>query len=72
MTWDLLRNNKERRMNEKDVRREIKEFLRSKRYKGIKRMRKLAKKYDLCQEKIDGKCMYPHCTCLYDLIGEEK
>jgi len=29
------------------------------------RIRKLAIKHNRCKEMEDGKCMYPHCGCLF-------
>jgi hypothetical protein len=41
------------------------------RHNHIKVTQMLAMKYERCNpdEMIDGKCTYPHCTCLYGKNG---
>ena len=44
-------------------------FFNSTRYKHIQATKKLATKYNRCKEQLDGKCMYPHCSCLFGVNG---
>lgn len=39
------------------------------RYKHIMITQALAVRYGRCKEKLDGKCCYPHCGCLYGDTG---
>ena len=48
---------------------QLKEFLQSPRYKHIRETQALAKKHGRCKEQLDGKCMYPHCGCLFGENG---
>lgn len=48
---------------------DIKQFLNSGRFMYIQSTRELAVKYNRCQEQINGKCMYPHCGCLFAADG---
>ena len=52
-----------------EQRRQVDAFVSSPRYKHIKTTKELAIKYNRCQEQIDGKCMYPHCGCLFGENG---
>ena len=39
------------------------------RYRHIKKIKDLATKYGRCKEKLNGKCIYPHCQCLFGING---
>ena len=60
-------------------RRQVDAFVSSPRYGHIQKTKELAIKYNRCKEQLDGKCMYPHCGCLFGenapidpVSGEEK
>ncbi len=44
-------------------------FLNSRRYGHIRETQKFALEHGRCKEQFEGKCTYPHCTCLS--TGEE-
>jgi len=44
-------------------------FLNSSRYKHIMTTKDLAEQYGRCKEKLEGKCSYPHCQCLFGENG---
>lgn len=47
----------------------LEQFLQSPRFKHIRETKKLATKHNRCKEKVSGKCMYPHCNCLFGING---
>ena len=48
---------------------QIRNAMGHKRYDHMVKMRKLAVKHNRCEEMQDGRCMYPHCGCLYGENG---
>ena len=51
---------------------QIREFLNSDRYKYIKIVRNICEQAGICKEKVEGRCMYSHCGCLYDKCNASK
>lgn len=49
-----------------EQKRQVDTFVNSSRYSHIQKTKKIAIKHGLCQEQLDGKCMYPHCGCLFE------
>jgi hypothetical protein len=49
----------------KELEADIKEFVKSSRYKQIQRIKHYAQKNGYCKEQIDRRCAYPHCGCLF-------
>jgi len=53
----------------KDVILTLNEMQNSVRLIFIRQIQTLAVKHGRCQEQVDGKCMYPHCNCLFGENG---